>query len=137
MARIIAAHVELRCGRKFAGQRHLAASSLRDVPETDLAVLVASGSLSEEAAPKWLAGYVRAMRQADTAAARRATVLELTTTEQTVLALLAEGQPAKLVASSLGIRTSTVRTHAAAIAKNLGTHTIVETIAEARRRGIL
>ncbi len=137
MARIIAAHVEIGCGRRYAGKRHVSASSLRDVPEEHLARLVASQALSEEAAPSWLSGYVRAMLSADSAAAACAPKLGLSVAERNVLSLFSEGLSAKLVASTLGLRTPTVRTHVAAIARRLGTHTIIESIAEARHRGFL
>jgi DNA-binding NarL/FixJ family response regulator len=57
----------------------------------------------------------------------------LTTRQRQVLGLLAEGVPAKVIAARLGITEATVRNHIRAILVELGSHSQLEAIANARR----
>jgi DNA-binding CsgD family transcriptional regulator len=57
----------------------------------------------------------------------------LTARQVEVLQLLAEGQPAKVVAVRLRIGETTARNHIAAILRRLGCHSQLEAVAEARR----
>jgi PAS domain S-box-containing protein len=57
----------------------------------------------------------------------------LTPRQSEVLGLLAEGLPAKLIATRLGLAEATVRTHIRAILVELGAHSQLEAIATARR----
>jgi DNA-binding CsgD family transcriptional regulator len=57
----------------------------------------------------------------------------LTARQQDVLQLLAEGVPAKVIATQLGVVEATVRNHIRAILVALGAHSQLEAIANARR----
>lgn len=57
----------------------------------------------------------------------------LTSRQQQVLGLLADGVPAKVIASRLGLAEATVRNHIRAVLAALGTHSQLEAIAKARR----
>jgi PAS domain S-box-containing protein len=57
----------------------------------------------------------------------------LTARQYEVLELLADGLPAKVIATRLGVAETTVRTHIRAILVELGTHSQLEAIAKARR----
>lgn len=57
----------------------------------------------------------------------------LTTRQHEVLELLADGVPAKVIASRLGVVEATVRNHIRAILVALGAHSQLEAIANARR----
>lgn len=61
----------------------------------------------------------------------------LTPRQLEVLRLLAEGLPAKVVSSRLGIAEATVRNHIRAILLELGCHSQLETLSKARRLGLL
>lgn len=61
----------------------------------------------------------------------------LTARQQEVLELIAEGAPAKAIAARLGIADVTVRNHIRAILLQLGCHSQLEALAEARRRRLL
>jgi len=61
----------------------------------------------------------------------------LTKRQREVLQLLADGEPAKVVAARLGIREVTARNHIRAILLELGCHSQLAAVAEARRRGLL
>jgi len=63
--------------------------------------------------------------------------VRLTKRQREVLQLLAEGEPAKVVAARLGIREVTARNHIRAILIELGCHSQLAAVAEARRRGLL
>jgi len=62
---------------------------------------------------------------------------DLTPRQVQVLDLIAEGLRAKAIASQLGITLATVRNHVHAILVELGAHSQLEAVAEARRRGLL
>jgi DNA-binding NarL/FixJ family response regulator len=57
----------------------------------------------------------------------------LSARQKEVLELLAEGLPAKVIATRLGLTEATVRTHIHAILVELGTHSQLEAVAKARR----
>jgi PAS domain S-box-containing protein len=57
----------------------------------------------------------------------------LTARQQEILQLLAEGIPAKVIASRLGVVEATVRNHIRAILVALGAHSQLEALANARR----
>jgi DNA-binding CsgD family transcriptional regulator len=61
----------------------------------------------------------------------------LTPRQRDVLGLLADGVPAKVAASRLGLAETTVRNHIRAILVQLGCHSQLEAVAKARRLGIL
>jgi DNA-binding CsgD family transcriptional regulator len=61
----------------------------------------------------------------------------LTPRQREVLKLLADGAAAKVVAQRLGISETTVRNHIRSILLELGCHSQLEAVAEARRRGLL
>lgn len=61
----------------------------------------------------------------------------LTPRQGEVLRLLANGVPAKVIATRLGIAEVTVRNHIQAILTELRCHSQLEAVAEARRRGVL
>jgi DNA-binding NarL/FixJ family response regulator len=63
--------------------------------------------------------------------------LYLTPRQQEVIELIAEGVPAKVIAARLGIAEVTVRNHIRAILLELGCHSQLEALAEARRRRLL
>lgn len=67
----------------------------------------------------------------------RASDVALTPRQRQVLDLLGEGLPAKVIARQLEIAEVTVRNHIQAILCELGCHSQLEAVAEARRRGIL
>jgi DNA-binding NarL/FixJ family response regulator len=54
-----------------------------------------------------------------------------------VIELIAEGVPAKVIAARLGIAEVTARNHIRAILLELGCHSQLEALAEARRRRLL
>jgi PAS domain S-box-containing protein len=62
---------------------------------------------------------------------------DLTPRQLQVLALVADGLAAKAIADRLGISISTVRNHVRAILVELGCHSQLEAVAQARRRGLL
>lgn len=62
---------------------------------------------------------------------------QLTTREQQVLVLLAEGLRASQIAAGLGLSIATVRNHIRAILCKLDSHCQLEAVAEGRRRGLL
>jgi DNA-binding NarL/FixJ family response regulator len=59
--------------------------------------------------------------------------VSLTPRQRQVLALLADGVPAKVIATRLGLAEATVRNHIRAVLVALGTHSQLEAIAKARR----
>jgi DNA-binding CsgD family transcriptional regulator len=61
----------------------------------------------------------------------------LTARQHEVLELIAEGAPAKVIATRLGVTEVTVRNHIRAILLQLGCHSQLEALAEARRRRLL
>ena len=61
----------------------------------------------------------------------------LTPRQQEVLRLLADGVPAKVIATRLGLAEATVRNHIRAILAALGTHSQLEAIAKAHRLGLI
>jgi DNA-binding CsgD family transcriptional regulator len=61
----------------------------------------------------------------------------LTARQHEVLELIAEGAPAKVIATRLGVAEVTVRNHIRAILLQLGCHSQLEALAEARRRHLL
>jgi DNA-binding CsgD family transcriptional regulator len=61
----------------------------------------------------------------------------LTARQQEVMELIAEGVPAKVIATRLGVAEVTVRNHIRAILLELGCHSQLEALAEARRRRLL
>jgi DNA-binding CsgD family transcriptional regulator len=61
----------------------------------------------------------------------------LTARQQEVLELIADGMPAKVIAARLGVAEVTVRNHIRAILLQLGCHSQLEALAEARRRRLL
>jgi PAS domain S-box-containing protein len=63
----------------------------------------------------------------------RAAPIALTPRQQQVLRLLADGIPAKVIATRLGLAEATVRNHIRAILAALETHCQLEAIAKARR----
>ena len=67
-------------------------------------------------------------------AVRRST--ELTPRRLEVLRLLAEGLSAKQIATRLGVTEATARNHIRAIRSQLGCHSQLQAVAEARRRGL-
>ena len=62
---------------------------------------------------------------------------QLTARQQEVLELIADGAPAKVIAARLGIAEVTVRNHIRAILLQLGCHSQLEALAEAKRRRLL
>jgi len=62
---------------------------------------------------------------------------QLTARQQEVIELIAEGVPAKVIGARLGIAAATVRNHIRAILLELGCHSQLEAVAEARRRRLL
>ncbi|HEX6653035.1 MAG TPA: LuxR C-terminal-related transcriptional regulator [Thermoleophilaceae bacterium] len=67
------------------------------------------------------------------AASPPAVPVSLTRRQRQVLALLADGVPAKVIAARLGLAEATVRNHIRAVLAALGAHSQLEAIAEARR----
>jgi PAS domain S-box-containing protein len=65
--------------------------------------------------------------------APRAVPVALTPRQRQVLGLIADGVPAKVIATRLGVAEATVRNHIRAILAALGTHSQLEAIAKARR----
>ena len=63
----------------------------------------------------------------------RTVPVSLTPRQQQVLGLLADGVPAKVIATRLGLAEATVRNHIRAILAALETHSQLEAIAKARR----
>ena len=61
----------------------------------------------------------------------------LTPRQQEVIERIADGTPAKVIAGTLGITEATVRNHIRAILLELGCHSQLEAVAEARRRRLL
>jgi PAS domain S-box-containing protein len=66
-----------------------------------------------------------------------ARVPELTPRQLEVLEALASGEPAKTIAPRLGIAETTVRNHIRMILVELGCHSQLEAVAEARRRRLI
>ena len=60
----------------------------------------------------------------------------LTPRQQQVLELLASGQSTKQIAESLHLSRETIRNHVRDLLRALGTHSRIEALAEARRRGL-
>jgi PAS domain S-box-containing protein len=60
----------------------------------------------------------------------------LTPRQQQVLELLASGQSTRQIASSLHLSRETIRNHVRDLLRALGTHSRIEAVAEARRRGL-
>jgi DNA-binding CsgD family transcriptional regulator len=61
----------------------------------------------------------------------------LTSRQQEVLALLAEGLGTAAIAARLGLSKETVRNHVRAVLRALGVHSRLEAVVEARQRGLL
>lgn len=61
----------------------------------------------------------------------------LTRRQGEILALIADGTPAKVVAVRLGLSETTVRNHIRGLLRRLGAHSQLEAVAIARRLGIL
>jgi PAS domain S-box-containing protein len=61
----------------------------------------------------------------------------LTARQQEILGLLADGVPAKVIASRLGLSETTVRNHIRGVLTQLGCHSQLEAVATARRLGVL
>lgn len=61
----------------------------------------------------------------------------LTPRQHEVLELIADGLPAKAVSARLGVTETTVRTHIREILRELGAHSQLEAVANARRKGLL
>jgi len=61
----------------------------------------------------------------------------LTARQHEVLEHIAEGAPAKVIAAKLGVAEVTIRNHIRAILLELGCHSQLEALAEARRRRLL
>jgi DNA-binding NarL/FixJ family response regulator len=61
----------------------------------------------------------------------------LTVREKEVLRLMAEGEPSRSIASSLGISYTTVRTHIRSLGQKLGVHSKLEAIVKARELGLI
>lgn len=61
----------------------------------------------------------------------------LTVRQGEILGLLAEGIPAKVVATRLGLAETTVRNHIRAVLVQLGCHSQLEAVAKARRLGMI
>ena len=61
----------------------------------------------------------------------------LTARQYQVLELLADGLPAKVIASRLGVSEATIRAHIRAILVELGTHSQLEAVAKARRLALV
>jgi DNA-binding NarL/FixJ family response regulator len=57
----------------------------------------------------------------------------LTPRQQQVLARLADGMPAKVIAARLGLAEATVRNHVRGVLGALGVHSQLEAVAKARR----
>ena len=76
-------------------------------------------------------------RPAPSAESEPAAAYRLTARQQQVIELIAEGASAKAIAARLGIAEVTVRNHIRAILLQLGCHSQVEALAEARRRRLL
>ena len=62
---------------------------------------------------------------------------ELTPRQLEVLEALAAGEPAKLIARRLGIAEATARNHIRMVLVELGCHSQLEAVAEARRRRLI
>lgn len=60
----------------------------------------------------------------------------LTRRQREILALIADGVPAKVIAVRLGLSETTVRNHIRGILRRLGAHSQLEAVATARRLGI-
>ena len=71
------------------------------------------------------------------AASPPAIPVSLTRRQRQVLALLADGVPAKVIAVRLGLAEATVRNHIRAVLVALGTHSQLEAIAKARRMQLI
>jgi DNA-binding NarL/FixJ family response regulator len=76
-------------------------------------------------------------RPATDAGAEPAPESHLTARQHEVLELVAEGAAAKTIATRLGVAEVTVRNHILAILLQLGCHSQLEALAEARRRRLL
>ncbi len=76
-------------------------------------------------------------RPAPDAESEPASESQLTPRQQEVIELIAEGMPAKVIAARLGVAEVTVRNHIRAILLELGCHSQLEALAEARRRRLL
>jgi DNA-binding NarL/FixJ family response regulator len=61
----------------------------------------------------------------------------LTSRQREILGFLAEGVPAKVIASRLRLSETTIRNHIRAILTQLGCHSQLEAVAKARRLGIV
>jgi DNA-binding CsgD family transcriptional regulator len=77
------------------------------------------------------------LRAMPSAEAEPAPESHLTARQHEVLELIAEGAPAKVIATRLGVAEVTVRNHIRAILLQLGCHSQLEALAEARRRRLL
>jgi len=77
------------------------------------------------------------LRNGDVPSEARRQAVSLTRRQQQVLALLADGLPAKVIARRLDIAEVTVRNHIQGILRELRCHSQLEAVAEARRRGIV
>jgi DNA-binding CsgD family transcriptional regulator len=61
----------------------------------------------------------------------------LTPRQRTVLELIEDGLPAKAISTKLGVSVTTVRTHIRTLLRELGAHSQLEAVANARRLGVL
>lgn len=77
------------------------------------------------------------LRNGHSAEPSRKAAEQLTARQVEVLQLLAQGQPAKVIATRLEIAETTVRNHIAALLRRLRCHSQLEAVAEARRRGLV
>jgi PAS domain S-box-containing protein len=85
--------------------------------------------------------FLHLLRNGDVVEAARSDApgeaLALTVRQREILGLLAEGIPAKVVASRLGLAETTVRNHIRAILVQLGCHSQLEAVAKAHRLGLI
>lgn len=96
-----------------------------------MATVVATNDASE---PVCLHLFRNGAAEADRVAGAE---VHLTPRQREVLELLAAGRPAKKISQRLGIAEATVRNHIRAILVELGCHSQLAAVAEARRRGAI
>ena len=106
-------------------------SLLIETPQGKRGVHVSTIAVSDDGSPLCLHVLVPRERRAPPGSRL------LTKRQQEVLQLLAEGLPAKVIATQLGVVEATVRNHIRAILVALGAHSQLEAIANARRLRLL
>jgi DNA-binding CsgD family transcriptional regulator/tetratricopeptide (TPR) repeat protein len=136
LARGLAAATCLLIGDKVRGYRALAARGLRDSSEVRSLLAVAEGTNWHDAYPS-VRGYARVVALVRERVVSSQRPSNLTPTELSVLALLADGMSAPQIARATSRSVHTIHAHTRGIIAKLGVSGRVAAISQARKSGLI